>query len=78
MGQKDEARRHNCAVLPYLDRLYVHKDYQRRGIASAICDALEASMPGKPITTHASITAKPFFLQRLPGGEGADSCAAGN
>ena len=62
----------------YLDRLYVHKDYQRRGIASAICDALEASMPGKPITTHASITAKPFFLQRLPGGEGADSCAAGN
>lgn len=48
----------------YLDRLYVHKDYQRRGIASAICDTLEASMPGKPITTHASITAKPFFLQR--------------
>lgn len=62
----------------YLDRLYVHKDYQRRGIASAICDALEASMPGKPITTHASITAKPFFLQRLPGGEGADSCEAGD
>lgn len=25
----------------YLDRLYVHKDYQRRGIASAICDAPE-------------------------------------
>ena len=48
----------------YLDRLYVHKDYQRRGIASAICDALEASVPGKSITTHASITAKPFFLQR--------------
>ena len=25
----------------YLDRLYVHKDYQRRGIATAICDSLE-------------------------------------
>ena len=48
----------------YLDRLYVHKDFQRRGIASAICDALEASVPGKKITTHASITAKPFFLRR--------------
>lgn len=25
----------------YLDRLYVHKDHQGKGIASAICDALE-------------------------------------
>lgn len=25
----------------YLDRMFVHKDYQRQGIASAICDALE-------------------------------------
>ena len=48
----------------YLDRLYVHKDYQRRGTASAICGAPEASVPGKKITTHASITAKPFFLRR--------------
>ena len=24
----------------YLDRLYIHKDYQRQGIASAVCDAL--------------------------------------
>ena len=48
----------------YLDRLYVHKDYQRRGIASAICDVLENAVPGKRITTHASITAKPFFLHR--------------
>ena len=48
----------------YLDRLYVHKDYQRQGAASAICDVLEASVPGKRITTHASITAKPFFLHR--------------
>ena len=48
----------------YLDRLYVHKDCQRRGIASAICDALEMSAPGRRITTHASIAAKPFFLHR--------------
>ena len=48
----------------YLDRLYVHKDYQRKGIASAICNQLECSVNGKPITTHASITAKPFFLHR--------------
>ena len=40
----------------YLDRLYVHKDYQRRAVASAICDVLENSVNGT-ITTHASITA---------------------
>ena len=45
----------------YLDRLYVHKDYQGQGIASAICDELERFAAGKKITTHASITAKPFF-----------------
>lgn len=48
----------------YLDRLYVHKDYQGKGIASAICDELERSVNGKHITTHASITAKPFFQYR--------------
>lgn len=47
----------------YLDRLYVHRDYQGRGIGTAICERLESSARGK-ITTHASITAKPFFLQR--------------
>lgn len=47
----------------YLDRLYVHKDYQGQGIATALCDALEAAVPGS-ITTHASITAKPFFEHR--------------
>lgn len=48
----------------YLDRLYVHKDHQNRGIATAICDVLEGSVEEKTITTHASITAKPFFLHR--------------
>lgn len=56
----------------YLDRLYVHKDYQGQGIASAVCDELEkaflADKKEDPtifkITVHASITAKPFFLSR--------------
>ena len=48
----------------YLDRLYVHKNHQNQGIATAICDALEGSVEEKTITTHASITAKPFFLHR--------------
>lgn len=47
----------------YLDRLYVHADHQRQGIATALCDRLEQSVPG-PFTTHASITAKPFFEKR--------------
>ena len=29
----------------YLDRLYVHKDRQRRGVASALCAELEAACP---------------------------------
>lgn len=48
----------------YLDRLYVHKDFQGRGIASAICDTLEERSPAPVFTTHASITAKPFFEKR--------------
>ncbi len=48
----------------YLDRLYVHKDYQNQGIATAICDKLEHAFGVSKITTHASITAKPFFLHR--------------
>lgn len=47
----------------YLDRLYVHKDYQGRGVAAAICNKLEQTVRGK-VVTHASITAKPFFQKR--------------
>ena len=47
----------------YLDRLYIHSDYQRQGIAAAICDQLEQAVPGT-IVTHASITARPFFEKR--------------
>lgn len=48
----------------YLDRLYVHKDYQRQGIASAICDRLERAVDTDTVRTHSSITALPFFLGR--------------
>lgn len=48
----------------YLDRLYVHKDYQRRGVATAICDALEQNTKAAEFSTHASITARPFFEKR--------------
>lgn len=47
----------------YLDRLYVHYQYQGKGIAKAICSQLEKSVNGK-ITVHASITAKGFFEHR--------------
>lgn len=43
----------------YLDRLYVHRDYQGRGIATTLLDAL----PGATLT-HASLTARPFLERR--------------
>ena len=48
----------------YLDKLFVHKNHQHKGIATAICDELESSVTGKKIITHSSITAKPFFEKR--------------
>jgi len=48
----------------HLDLLYVHKSYLRHGIATQLYLTLEetASHLGQPVlTTHASITAKPFF-----------------
>lgn len=48
----------------YLDRLYVHKDYQKKGIATAICDELENSVHASEFVTHASITARSFFEKR--------------
>jgi putative acetyltransferase len=51
----------------HLDRLYVHKDYQRQGIATALVDMLESAAKELnllEIKTEASITAKPFFEKR--------------
>ena len=48
----------------YLDHLFVRWDCQGRGVATALCDALEAAIPCKIYTTHASITARPFFEAR--------------
>lgn len=45
-----------------LDLLYVHKDFQRRGVATALCDELEKGFPS--VRTYASVTAKPFFERR--------------
>ncbi|MCI8582338.1 MAG: GNAT family N-acetyltransferase [Dorea sp.] len=47
----------------YLDHLYVHSEYQGKGIATAICNRLELAVQGN-IVTHASVTAKPFFEKR--------------
>ena len=47
----------------YLDRLYVHKDFQGRGIATTLCNRLEQAAAGS-IVTHASLTARPFFEKR--------------
>lgn len=51
----------------YLDRLYVHKDAQNQGIATALVDKLELEakkLKLSHITTDASITAKSFFVKR--------------
>lgn len=47
----------------YLDRLYVHKDFQGKGIATSLCNNLERAVT-ENIVVHASITARPFFENR--------------
>ena len=48
----------------YLDKLYVHKDYQKLGVGSLICDALEQYNGENTTTVHSSISAKTFFERR--------------
>ncbi|MEG2175365.1 MAG: GNAT family N-acetyltransferase [Oscillibacter sp.] len=51
----------------YLDRLYVAASHQGQGIATALLSALEQHALAAGVTrfsTHASITAKPFFEKR--------------
>lgn len=45
----------------YLDHLYVHRQHQRQGIATMLCDVLETETPAAVLSVHASITAKDFF-----------------
>ena len=44
----------------YLDRLYVRADSIGKGVGNALCRRLESAVGGD-ITTHASVTARPFF-----------------
>ncbi|MEG0737433.1 MAG: GNAT family N-acetyltransferase, partial [Longicatena sp.] len=48
----------------YLDRLYVHKDVQGKGVATMLCDFLEKGSKSPCLITHASISAKGFFEHR--------------
>lgn len=48
----------------YIDFFYVHKDFQRKGIARALFDRIEVEAKGKGeefLTADVSITTKPFF-----------------
>ena len=48
----------------HLDRLYIHRDFQRQGIASSLVDNLESEARQRGLIamdTEASITARPFF-----------------
>lgn len=49
------------AIERYIDLLFVSPEYARRGVASALFDALAMQLPEGMITVDASITAKPFF-----------------
>ena len=48
----------------YLDRLYVHCDYQRLGIATALCNRLEPLSQTGKVFSDVSVTAEPFFAAR--------------
>lgn len=51
----------------YIDMFYIHKDYQRQGVASRLCDSLEneAKLLGqKKLTADVSKTARPFFEKK--------------
>ncbi len=51
----------------YLDRLYVHKDHNGKGIGTLLADQLETYVTDlglREIVTQASITARPFFEKR--------------
>lgn len=54
----------DMTAMGYLDRLYIHKDFQGQGIASAFLRIFEKKAKNlklNKMSTDASITAKPFF-----------------
>ena len=58
-----------CDLTPSgrLDRLYVHKDYQRKGIASELLEEVQQTARlhnMEQLHTEASITAVPFFREQ--------------
>lgn len=51
----------------YIDVLYVHKDYQRKGIAGQLATTLDAHARQRgfvEVYADVSLTARPFFAQR--------------
>lgn len=57
----------DLSISGYLDRIFVHKDYQNKGIAKKIVKELERHAKDiglNIITTEASITAKTFFQKQ--------------
>ncbi|MFA4133263.1 MULTISPECIES: GNAT family N-acetyltransferase [unclassified Brevibacillus] len=57
----------DMSVQGYLDRLFVHKEHQGQGIASALVDTLESKAKKLgliEIETDSSITARPFFERK--------------
>lgn len=54
----------NITAAGYLDMLYTAADCQGRGVATALCDQLEAGVSVPAITVHASRTARGFFEKR--------------
>lgn len=48
----------------YLDRLFIHENHQRHGIANTILDYLELHCESEIFYTHSSITARPFFERK--------------
>jgi putative acetyltransferase len=51
----------------HLDMMFVHPDYQRIGVATALLESIEAAARQRSILrifTEASITARPFFERR--------------
>ncbi|MEM6362709.1 MAG: GNAT family N-acetyltransferase [Bacteroidota bacterium] len=45
----------------HIDLMYVHPDYQGKGVARSLLQRLLMKAQGNSVTAHVSITAQPFF-----------------